>query len=72
VKLPTEYFRAIFDQALFDQIASQSHLYAIQNNPSKPLGLTGAELEKVVGILFVMSIVRMIMYVEGEEALAAV
>ena len=59
VKLPIEYFRAIFDQALFDQIVSQSNLYAIQNNPSKPLGLTGAELEQFVGILFMMSIVRM-------------
>ena len=59
MKLPIEYFRAIFDQALFDQIVSQSNLYAIQNNPSKPLGLTGAELEQFVGILFMMSIVRM-------------
>ena len=59
VKMPIQYFRSLFDDSLFDLIVAQSNLYATQNNPNKPLCLTGSELEQFVGILFVMSIVRM-------------
>ena len=59
IKAPIKYFRSLFDESLFDIIVEQSNLYSTQNNPNRPLGLTSAELEQSVGILFVMSIVSM-------------
>ena len=36
----------------------QSNLYAVQEDPSKPLGLTKSELECFLGTLFAMSLVK--------------
>ena len=59
VKRPVEYFNEQFDDAIKDNIVEQSNLYATHVNPNKPLGLDIATLERFVGILFLMSVMRM-------------
>ena len=59
VKRPIEYVDDQFDNDMKKNIVEQSNLYATQVNPNKPLGLDIATLEKFIGIIFLMSIVRM-------------
>ena len=44
---------------LLDKIVDESNKYAIQTNLSSPLNLTRNELEQFLGILYVMSLVKM-------------
>ena len=59
VRRPVEYFSSQFDDDMKANIVDQSNLYATQVNANKPLGLDISALEKFVGILFLMSVVRM-------------
>ena len=56
MKRPIEY---VDDHDMKKNIVEQSNLYATQVNPNKLLGLDIATLEKFIGIIFLMSIVRM-------------
>ena len=56
---PIEYFSKLLDQSMLDKIVEESNKYAIQKNPDKPLRLTSSELEQFIGILYVMSLVKM-------------
>ena len=53
---PTEYFSKFLDQSMLDKIVEELNNYAIQKNPDK---LTNSELEQFIGILYVMSLVKM-------------
>ena len=52
---PTEYFSKFLDQSMLDKIVEELNKYAIQKNPDK---LTNSELEQFIGILYVMSLVK--------------
>ena len=56
---PLGNFRDIFGDELIVHIVSESNNYALQIDVNKPLNLTCEELEQFIGILFVMSIVKM-------------
>ena len=45
---------------LLHKIVDDSNKYAIQSNPSSPLNLNRNELEQFCGILYVMSLVKML------------
>ena len=59
VQEPVDYFRDLFDDELLLRIVDESNKYALQIDINKPLGLTQAELKQFIGILYLMSIVRM-------------
>ncbi|MCL4149497.1 UNVERIFIED_CONTAM: hypothetical protein GTU68_003642 [Idotea baltica] len=59
VREPIEYFRELYDHEILEHIVSQSNLYATQNNPSKPLKLDKNELERFLGSLYLMSLVKL-------------
>ena len=59
VKRPIEYFREFLSDDILESIVMQSNLYAVQVDPSKPLGLTKNELECFLGTLFAMSLVKL-------------
>ena len=59
IQEPIDYFRDIFSDELIASIVSESNIYACQIDVNKPLILTSEELEQFIGILFVMSIVKM-------------
>ena len=59
IQEPIDYFRDIFGDELIVHIVSESNNYALQIDVNKPLNLTCEELEQFIGILFVMSIVKM-------------
>ena len=50
-----DYFRYFFDQQILEEIVQQSNLYAVQNNPNKPLLLTVMELEQFLGTVLYMA-----------------
>ena len=50
-----DYFRHFFDQQILEEIVQQSNLYAVQNNPNKPLLLTVMELEQFLGAVLYMT-----------------
>ena len=53
------YFRDIFTDELLMRIVDESNKYALQVDIIKPLNLTQSELEQLIGILLLMSIVKM-------------
>ena len=59
IQEPIDYFRDIIGDELIAHIVSESNIYASQIDINKPLNLTVEELEQFIGILFVMSIVKM-------------
>ena len=59
IQEPMDYFRDIISDELIAHIVSRSNIYASQIDINKPLNLTVEELEQLIGILFVMSIVKM-------------
>ena len=56
---PTEHFLKLIDQSMLDKIVEELSKYAIQKSPDKPLRLTNSELEQFIGILYVLSLVKM-------------
>ena len=60
IQEPMDYFRDIISDELIAHIVSRSNIYASQIDINKPLNLTVEELEQLIGILFVMSIVKML------------
>ena len=58
IQEPIDYFRDIFGVELIVHIVSESNNYALQIDVNKSLNLTCEELEQFIGILFVMSIVK--------------
>ena len=59
VKRFIEYFCEFLSDDILESIVMQSNLYAVQEDPSKPLGLTTNELECFLGTLFAMSLVKL-------------
>ncbi|XP_066970861.1 heterogeneous nuclear ribonucleoprotein U-like isoform X7 [Macrobrachium rosenbergii] len=58
VRSPIEYFEELLDSSMKKLLVEESNKYAIQNDPNKPLNLTMDELEKFIGMLYIMSIVK--------------
>ena len=56
---PIDFFRHLFKDCILEFICDESNKYAIQVDPTKPLHLTKNELKQFIGILFMMSIVKM-------------
>ena len=56
---PVGYFRDIISDEVIMHIVEESNRYAAQVNIDKPLNLTSDELKQFIGILFLMSVVRM-------------
>ena len=56
---PIDYFRDIINDELIARIVEASNTYAAQVDIDKPLNLTSDELEQFIGILFLMSVVKM-------------
>ena len=56
---PIDYFRDIINYELIARIIKESNTYAAQVDIDKPLNLTSDELEQFIGILFLMSVVKM-------------
>ena len=54
---PAEYFNFFFYDILMQHIVQQTNLYAVQQNPAKPLHLTCLELAQFLSILLCMSII---------------
>ena len=59
IKRLIEYFCEFLSDDILESIVMQSNLYAVQEDPSKPLGLTKNELECFLGTLFAMSLVKL-------------
>ncbi|XP_040072936.1 piggyBac transposable element-derived protein 2-like [Ixodes scapularis] len=59
VRSPIEYFQGFFDDNVFNLIVQQSNLYAVQQNPNKPLALSRVELEPFLGCTVYMSIFQL-------------
>ena len=57
---PIEYYKKFMNNKLLHKIVDESNKYAIQSNPSSPLNLNRNELEQFCGILYVMSLVKML------------
>ncbi|XP_034066448.1 piggyBac transposable element-derived protein 2-like [Gymnodraco acuticeps] len=53
---PLQYFQQFFSEDILESIVQQSNLYAMQNNPNKPLNLTTKELEQFLGTVVYMSL----------------
>ncbi|KAJ4432604.1 hypothetical protein ANN_21227, partial [Periplaneta americana] len=56
---PLDYFRMFVGTELLETIVQESNNYAIQQNPNKPLNLTVEELEKWLGMILTMSIIKL-------------
>lgn len=56
---PIDYFRSFFTSEIIDLLVEQSNLYAIQQNPSKPLNVDKMEMEQWLGICLHMSLSRL-------------
>ena len=56
---PIYYFRKLISNDILNHILEETNKYSVQINPDKPLKLSKDELEQFIGILFIMSIVRM-------------
>nr|XP_040573018.1 piggyBac transposable element-derived protein 1-like isoform X1 [Lepeophtheirus salmonis] len=59
VKRPIEYFEDFFSSDILLHIVDQTNLYALQENPNKPLKLNVNELEQFIGTLLAMYIVKL-------------
>ena len=59
IQEPIDYFSVIIGDELIAHIVYESNIYASQIDINKPLNLTVGELEQFIGILFLMSIVKM-------------
>lgn len=59
VKSPIEYYENLVDSKMKQLLVDESNKYAIQKDPNKPLNLTVNELEQFIGILYLMSIVKL-------------
>lgn len=53
---PLSYFRKFIDKDILEHIVEQSNLYALQSDLARPLALSMQELERFIGITFLMSI----------------
>ncbi|XP_066970073.1 piggyBac transposable element-derived protein 3-like [Macrobrachium rosenbergii] len=58
VRSPIEYFEELLDNTMKKLLVEESNKYAMQNDPNKPLNLTMDEFEKFIGMLYIMSIVK--------------
>ena len=56
---PIDYFQDIISDEVIMRFIEESNRYAAQVDTDKPLSLTSDELEQFIGILFLMSVVRM-------------
>ena len=56
---PVEYFRDVISDKVIMHIVEESNRYAAQVDIDKHLNLTSDKLEQFIGILFLMSVVRM-------------
>ena len=56
---PIDYFWDIINDELIARIVEENNTYAAQVDIDKPLDLTSDELEQFIGILFLMSVVKM-------------
>ena len=56
---PIDYFQDIINDELIARIVEESNTYAAQVDIDKPLNLMSDELEQFVGMLFLMSVVKM-------------
>ena len=59
IQEPIDYFSVIIGDELIAHNVYESNIYASQIDINKPLNLTVEELEQFIGILFLMSIVKM-------------
>ena len=59
IQEPIDYFSVIIGDELIAHIVYESNIYPSQIDINKPLNLTVEELEQFIGILFLMSIVKM-------------
>ena len=48
---PSEHTKRFFDETIINYIAAQSNLYAVQQNPSKPLKLRKNKLAKFIAVI---------------------
>ena len=56
---PIDYYSNIIDEHILYLIVEESNKYSIQKNPAKPLAMDQKELEQLIGILYVASLVKM-------------
>uniref|UniRef100_A0A6P7GBV8 Uncharacterized protein LOC114340246 n=1 Tax=Diabrotica virgifera virgifera TaxID=50390 RepID=A0A6P7GBV8_DIAVI len=56
---PYAFFKYFFHNELIEKIVLESNTYVIQKNPSKPAGLTTADINQYLGICIYMSLVHM-------------
>ena len=56
---PIEYFRNIITDELLLKMVEESNKYVLQIDIKKPSNLSKAELEQFLGIILLMSIVKM-------------
>ena len=55
---PLQYFKQIFDDELIDFIVEQTNLYSVQRT-GKSVGVDKNEMEKYLGILIMMSVIKL-------------
>ena len=60
ISAPSEYFKPFFNETIMNYIVVQSNLYAVQQNPSKSLGLTKNELAKFIAVILKISLMPLI------------
>lgn len=56
VGTPLFYFRKLIDRDILEHVVEQSNLYALQTDLARPLTLSVEELERFIGVTFLMSI----------------
>ncbi|XP_041920584.1 piggyBac transposable element-derived protein 2-like [Alosa sapidissima] len=56
VREPIEYFESLLGRDVFEDMATQTNLYAVQEDPNKPLNASVGEIQQFFGICLYMSV----------------
>lgn len=59
METPYQFFCYLFSEEISDTIVDQTNLYAIQNDPSKPLNVQKDEIKQFLGIILYMSLIHL-------------
>ncbi|KAF2354490.1 PiggyBac transposable element-derived protein [Trinorchestia longiramus] len=58
IESPMYYFKSLVSDDIIKKICEQTNLFALQNDPSKPLNLNNLEFEQWLGICMQMSVTK--------------
>ncbi|XP_023943092.1 piggyBac transposable element-derived protein 4-like [Bicyclus anynana] len=56
---PIQFFLHLFPKEIMHLIAEQTNLYIIQKNPNQSFSVTESDIQKFIGIVFLMSLIKL-------------